>query len=275
MNGINLAAASDIRIGSTQVSAVYLGANKIWPTRNYANDYLTFYSWENNNEITWYATHPSHTKTIEISIDNGNTWVSKTSSNTGTYTGTLLATLNAGDKMLIKGTNNGYSDEWGSWWNTFGSSKDFNIEGNIMSLIYGDNFIGQTTITTERTFAYLFEHTYNLKNAQNLILPSTTLTEGCYLCMFNDSHLLNAPVLPATTLSPDCYHSMFSRCKYLRYVKCLATDITATDCTLNWLDGAGQYQDQSLCLFIKDPNMTSWTTGTSGIPSGWTIQNAS
>jgi len=272
MTGINLSTASDIRIGGTQASRVYLGSYQVWPTRNYANDYLTFYSWENNNEITWTATHSTHTKTIEISIDNGTTWVSKTSSSTGT----LLATLNAGDKMLIKGTNNGYSDEWGSWWNTFGSSQDFNIEGNIMSLIYGDNFIGQTTITTERTFAYLFQNNMYLKNAQNLILPSTTLTEGCYLCMFNGStELLNAPVLPATTLSPNCYQWMFDRCKSLRYIKCLATDITATDCTYDWLNGAGQYIDQSLCLFIKDPNMTSWTTGASGIPSGWTIQNAS
>jgi hypothetical protein len=76
-------------------------------------------------------------------------------------------------------------------------------------------------------------------------------------------------VLPATTLAGGCYQSMFQKCTSLNYIKCLATDISATKCTYFWF----RY-GSSTGTFIKHPNMTSWTTGTSGIPSGWTVVDA-
>ena len=61
---------------------------------------------------------------------------------------------------------------------------------------------------------------------------------------------------------------MFQGCKNLSHVTCMATDISALDCTYNWLDGVS-----SNGIFHKDPTMTSWTTGACGIPGGWTVEN--
>ena len=88
--------------------------------------------------------------------------------------------------------------------------------------------------------------------------------------MFNDcTSLTTAPELPATTLANQCYKYMFYKCSNLNYVKCLATDISATECTSAWLADVS-----SSGAFIKDANMTNWTSGSNGIPSGWTVQNA-
>lgn len=101
-------------------------------------------------------------------------------------------------------------------------------------------------------------------------LPVTTLATGCYENMFtNCTSLTTAPELPATTLAERCYESMFDGCTSLNYVKCLATDISASSCTLRWLKDVS-----STGVFVKDVNMSSWTTGESGIPTGWTVQNA-
>lgn len=69
----------------------------------YAEQYLTFESLDDNNTIYLKATNTAITKTISVSTDNGATWTEYTSSTGGS--GTALATLNAGDKLLVKGEN--------------------------------------------------------------------------------------------------------------------------------------------------------------------------
>ena len=102
------------------------------------------------------------------------------------------------------------------------------------------------------------------------ILPATTLAENCYWNMFNGcSSLATAPALPATTLVDGCYGSMFYSCTNLNYIKCLAIDTSALDCTSNWV-----YDIPATGIFVKNPNMSGWETGENGIPSGWTVQDA-
>jgi len=102
-------------------------------------------------------------------------------------------------------------------------------------------------------------------------LPATTLAYSCYRYMFqNCTSLTTAPELPATTLALYCYYQMFQDCTSLNYIKCLATDISASDCTYNWVNSVA-----SSGTFVKDPNMSSWTTGESGIPNGWSVVDAS
>ena len=102
------------------------------------------------------------------------------------------------------------------------------------------------------------------------VLPATTLMVRCYSSMFmNCSALTTAPELPATTLARYCYLSMFLRCTNLNYIKMLATDISVTNCLNTWVTGVS-----STGTFVKDPNMTSLPTGDSGIPEGWTVQDA-
>lgn len=77
-----------------------------------------------------------------------------------------------------------------------------------------------------------------------------------------------APQLPATTLTSQCYEYMFDGCKVLKEITCLATNISASDCTGNWLSNVA-----STGTFTKSSSMNSWTRGVNGIPTNWTVQN--
>ena len=398
--------------------------------------------------IVWATSDSSVTKTIEYKLNNGN-WVSIIS-NTGASAPTI--TVNTGDKIQFRGSNTSYG-EYASSYSTFGNSTaEFKVEGNIMSLIDKNNFATATALESNYTFNGLFNGCTRLTSAENLILPATTLADGCYYNMFagcsslttapkelpadtlttncyaqmfwnctsltkvpklpattlatycyssmfagckslttvpelpattlatncyynmfknctsiitapalpantlanscyrdmfyNCTSLTTAPELPATTLTYQCYNSMFQGCKSLtqapvlpanslvrdcykymfagctslttapalpattlaqdcynsmfdsctslttapelpatildngcysymfygctklKYIKCLATDISATNCTKNWVDGVA-----ATGTFVKSLNMSGWTTGISGIPEGWTVLN--
>ena len=285
-NGFALNNIKNAYVGSTPAQAIYLGSTLIWSTtpseHDYSNDYFTIVSLEDNNVIYFGVKNKAYAKTISVSTDNGNTWTDYTSSeplNDSFVFGTSIASLNVGEKILIKGNNTKYGSTFINEQNNyFSSEKRFNVEGNIMSLIYGDNFIGQNILPDESyIFARLFDQVSStnlykntIVSAENLILPPTLRT-GCYYGMFYLCTLLTtAPVLPATTLVTACYENMFNGCSSLNYVKCLAseTESGSHDQTSNWLRGVS-----SSGTFVKYAN-TTWPSGESGIPSGWTIQNA-
>jgi len=102
-------------------------------------------------------------------------------------------------------------------------------------------------------------------------LPATTLTYECYGNMFRDcTSLTAAPVLPAPKPDMDSYYWMFYGCKNLKYVKCLATDISASSCTNNFLGNVSPTG-----TFVKADGMNDWTRDYNGVPEGWTIISAS
>jgi len=101
-------------------------------------------------------------------------------------------------------------------------------------------------------------------------LPATTLDNRCYYAMFSGcTSLTTAPELPAATLTNSCYAYMFQGCSKLNYIKCLATNISASTCTLDWVSGVA-----ASGTFVKNPTMEGWSRGTIGIPTNWTIQDA-
>jgi hypothetical protein len=57
---------------------------------------------------------------------------------------------------------------------------------------------------------------------------------------------------------------MFSGCTNLSAVTCLATDISAKECTIEWLDGVAATGT------FTTPSSTNWSTDADGIPDGWT-----
>ena len=101
-------------------------------------------------------------------------------------------------------------------------------------------------------------------------LPATTLAEGCYRYMFSlCTSLTTAPELPATTLVSYSNNYMFNGCENLSYVKCLATNISASNSHTGWVTGVA-----SNGTFVKNANMSGWPSGANGIPTGWTVINA-
>ena len=183
--------------------------------------------------INWVASS-SVTKTIEYKLNDGE-WTSITS-NTGSSAPTI--TVNSGDKLQFRGNNAQYATSY-SEYNTFsGSTALFKAEGNIMSLIYGDDFKNKLTISSAYTFVSLFRDCANLVSAENLVLPATTLATGCYNNMFYGCSSLTAPsILPATTLASNCYGSMFYGCSSLTVAPELPATTLAGACYGNMFNG--------------------------------------
>ena len=99
-------------------------------------------------------------------------------------------------------------------------------------------------------------------------LPATTLKQSCYYRMFYGcTGLTAAPELSATTLAIRCYSGMFVNCSKLNYIKMLATNISASNCLSGWVTGVA-----ATGTFVKNSSATWDVTGTSGVPSGWTIE---
>ena len=133
---------------------------------------------------------------------------------------TITIPVSAGDDVYLKGKAKqwSYFDRGIVYSTHIGLSTNIIASGNIMSLIYGDEFKDKTTFPggSELTFAELFKGDTYLKNVGNLILPATTLADGCYQNMFyNCTSLTTAPELPATTLASECYQYMFHNCSSL------------------------------------------------------------
>lgn len=224
MNGLNFSDAKDIRLGSSTITALYYGSTLLWPLkRDYSKEYLTIEAVDNSVLVQFigYATSGmSVSKDIQYSKDKSS-WTTVSFGPPENIPGVGLA---KGEKLYLKGNNLTYSD-YSDDDNTqsyhcnikiTGDNSSAKLYGNIMSLLYADNFANQTTLHNRCTFGSLFGSSTALTDASNLILPATTLSEYCYESMFGYcSSLISIPKLPATTLAPYCYRSMFQNCTSL------------------------------------------------------------
>lgn len=227
----------------------------------------------------------SNNEIISYSLDNGATWQETT------YADEQIPVLE-GQKILFKNTTDGQLEPFSVYDNDFEYRIQFNVYGNIMSLFYGDDFVGQTEYPRGSNVAASFLAETLVVDAGNLILPAITLTEGGYQSMFENctalttapelpattltlgcyatmfygcTSLTTAPVLPATILVDDCYSGMFFDCEQLNSITMLATDISAENCLSQWVQNVAVTG-----TFTKDAN-TTIPTGVNGIPSGWAV----
>ena len=122
--------------------------------------------------------------------------------------------------------------------------------------------------TTLAQYCYLSMFEDCIKLVAPPELPSTKMEVGCYYSMFKNCKTLTAaPILTASKLYEKCYREMFSGCLNLSYVKALFKTAPGDNYTQNWL-----YSVSKTGTFIKASDATWDVTGSSGIPSGWTIQ---
>ena len=133
------------------------------------------------------------------------------------------------------------------------------IFGNVMSLVKGkDNLEGADAIKANNAFYGLFAAADKLVNNDErlLVLPATTLTEGCYQDMFNGCKgIEKAPELPAPKLEKDCYSEMFFGCEHLKKISIDATGTAdgtkLEDCIGNMLTGAGTNAEGGTQLILS------------------------
>lgn len=270
----------------------------------YSKQYLTFEALEDGaiSFNIWYAAGTDVIKSISYSLDDGETWTKTENVDDKEKNLVIDVDVTAGDKILWKGDaiktscfDDNEGEDIGSF---FSSDCEFNAYGNIMSLLYEDDFEDKNTLNNEYTFYGLF-YDYNASNecwivsAENLILPDV-LTEGCYGSMFdgctalttapalpattlanycyqymfqNCTSLTTAPVLPATTLTYVCYNGMFQNCSSLNKITMLATDISASICLSNWTDGVAETG-----TLVINSNYNDYRSKLN-VPYTWTILN--
>ena len=104
---------------------------------------------------------------------------------------------------------------------TFTVTKSYSVKGNIMSLLYEDDFDGKINLLDkEYAFSRLFKESNTLIDASELCLSAKVLSLGCYSEMFkNCSQLDKLPNLNATVLGENCYQEMFYGCTSLEYAQ--------------------------------------------------------
>ena len=280
---------------------------------DYSKDYFTMVVTV-GGDVTWTG---ENNNALYYSKDNGTTWSEPSVS--------ITLSVNEGDKVLWKGKTRPKPHDYiaiGMF--SGGTDVRYTVEGNVMSLLFGDDFKGQTSLENKAyAFSGFFDENKSITSAENLSLPAITLADSCYVSMFrgcsnlvyapkvlpattladncynnmfcNCTSLVTAPELPATTLvdgcyggmfdgctslvtAPElpaitlknyCYYRMFTGCTKLNYIKCLATNISASECLSLWVKNVA-----STGTFVKATSMTSWPNGTSGIPTGWTVVDA-
>ena len=216
----------------------------------WADEYLTFVALEDGTISfnIWQLMGTDMITSISYSTDGGETWTTTANQNNKQENLVIDVNVNEGDKVMWKGiaTQMGYwdEDEYGDYVGSFFSSDcEFDAKGNVMSLLYGDNFKGETTIEEDGIFCWLFsdyneEKTCGIVNAKDLPLPATILAEGCYRGMFkNCTNLVTTPELPATTLANFCYSAMFRGCTSLETAPELPAATLAESCYNSMFNG--------------------------------------
>lgn len=168
------------------------------------NNYLTIVALEDG------LTASLSTNACEYCIDGDGNWLSLTAYSTS-------RSVNTGHTLSFRGnltpaTNVGIG--------TFTISKKCNLEGNCMSMLFGDNAANSTSLTgKDYAFYKLFCDCKNIVSVSKEFLRATTVSHRCYQSAFSGcSGLTNAPGLPATTLAVGCYVYMFQNCTSLNTV---------------------------------------------------------
>lgn len=239
-------------MGVSGATKAYYGTEVVFggePTPiDYSKEYLTF-DILTGGTINWKEVGGS-TVGAELSYSlNDGDW-------TALPTGSTI-NVSAGDKVRFKGNNPTYSNKSseGAGCTFSGSTASFNLYGNILSLIYGDNFEGQTTVSGGYTFKNMFAAT-SVVNAENLVLVSGGVQIESYRRMFYNckslvyapleilsvagsvcskmfygcTALVTAPALPATSLGGTCYEYMFSGCSSLTTAPALPATTLGPGC---------------------------------------------
>lgn len=161
----------------------------------------------------------------------------------------LTATIPANGKLYLRCLTNNWADaaDVARGSNRITITSTCELGGNIMSLLYGQNFTGNETEfpTATTCIAGIFVNNATITDASDLILPAQTLT-------------------------PSCYENLFFGCSNLSGITCLATDLNAAYCLQNMLTDVAVngtlYKSPNLPTFPVTVYPNTW-----GVPSTWTV----
>ena len=249
---------SDIRLGASQVKAIYFGSEQVWGGKEPGtiSDWLCFTAEQDGSSFRLDKVGTPAEIYLETSIDEGVTWKDYAWLES---TGDEYTNLNVGDKVYIRAkTENQTIGNSSSDYYQFKMTGKIAASGNIQALLkangsrtdapsncYNNMFNGCSSLTqapelpattlANSCYGNMFNGCSSLTTAPEL--PATTLANSCYKYMFRYcSSLTSAPELPATTLAPYCYQSMFRDCTSLTTAPRLPATTLAPYCYANMFD---------------------------------------
>lgn len=193
---------------------------------DYSRDFFTINNEDSvANEILFQSGYNYGFKSVDVSVDGGSTWQTKTAS----YNGTLLGTLQAGESMLVRHT--GSLGE--TVYHKFNATANFSVSGNITSLTEGMPKSNSTMPV--KAFYYLFQGAQTLVSAENLKFDGYTnvAENGCAYMFFGCNSLTTPPALPWLSVGVSSFEGMFSGCYSLREMPELKATVLAEGCYMN------------------------------------------
>ena len=177
-------------------------------------DYFCFTALE-DSAVTWstvaYKDDTTYDEEINLQYStDGKTWTDWNNARES-----RRVSLNKGSKLYVKGVNNTLSYRSSKYFLfdnyeiDLGNKGALKVSGNIMSLIYGEDFEDKIVIDSKFCFGKLFREACCIKEV-DLKLPATTLSESCYfqlLCYTTIVEKIKV-TLPAVQLVKNCYYQM-------------------------------------------------------------------
>lgn len=157
--------------------------------------------------------------------------------------------VNTGDKVSLSVAESVAGKSWNCL-NVVGSATtcQYEFEGNILSLCYGDDFLSIDPYGEEAkkiSFDKTFSGLTGLTIVDNLVLPIMDLVSGltnsryAYSRMFsNCTNLTSAAfLLPAITAKTSCYSSMFDSCTSLVNAPTIEATVSENNCFTSMFKG--------------------------------------
>lgn len=237
------------------------GGKKENPYAEYMEQYLTFEMLEAGT-VNLFVDRACTDKTVWYSIDNGETWVGTEHVYMTSSQNITTPSLNVGDKVLWKSisTDGSFSKDYSAVCR-FSTTGNCNIYGNVLSLIYSDNFINQDSLVDGfQQLRANFKLCSKIISAENLVIPISVI-KG-YVCteMFDSCTALEkGPVFISTDIQSQALYEIFEGCTSLASTAILA-DVVNTSQN-NWARNV-----PSNGVLTKKTG-TTWNL----LPTGWTI----
>ena len=241
------------------------------PAPDYSAMPLTFEIISDGN-IVWKDGENDH-KTIEYNKNN-NGWTSITSTSAG-----VIIPVVTGDIIQFRGEEEGYGVDNGEGWiqgaymGGTATTAGFKVYGNLMSML-------NSGLTSFGYYGFhsFFSYCTGLTDASNLVMPTLRVRTDTYYKTFCGCESIQvAPDLPDVQInstSTNSYGYMFAGCTSLNYIKCLISNPQVGYYTFgSWTGSDWTGGVSPTGTFVKHPDAT-WPSGENGIPTGWTVQDA-
>ena len=248
-----------------------VSATNIWVANEFFHKAKTAFFNKEDQDLPYFYVEAADADGCSVTINQSGLSYQVDNDGWMTYTANTRLFVEEGQKLYFKG---GSASEPILAWSgkgKFNGTGNFNIGGNLASLMLGEDYEQGASLTGNWTFSYMFQDETGLCGASDLtlpmatmtasgyrslfegctnltvapaVLPATTLATSCYAYMFKScTKLSTPPALPARTLAESCYEQMFHSCKALTKAPTLRAETLVTKCYNQMFNGCTSLQE--------------------------------